>query len=216
MSVKRGRRILIAAVAISLLIHFILAGYLRWPFLQQSQEEPIARVRITHIARVVPRTPPPPTPVPTPLATPRARASIAPPVIKSTRGKGPGPIKTVPITAPTPAPRNTPAPTPVATIAPSGPCSGHANADPAIAATPDAGNIAPDARASRVNGTAAVHVTLDPQGRVVDTALAQSSGNAGLDATAVQMARNATYTPRYLDCKAVAGEYTFTVRFFAW
>jgi TonB family protein len=104
----------------------------------------------------------------------------------------------------------------MATFTPAGPCGGHANADPAVAATPDVADITPQARASRVNGTAAIHVSLDAQGRVVDAVVAQSSGNAGLDVTAVQMARNATYTPRYVDCKAVAGEYTFTVRFFAW
>jgi TonB family protein len=67
-----------------------------------------------------------------------------------------------------------------------------------------------------VNGTAAIHVSLDPEGRVLDAVVAQSSGNAGLDAAAMQMARAASYTPKYVDCKAVAGEYTFTVRFFAW
>lgn len=215
MSVRRGRQILVAAVAISLLIHLILAGYLRWPFLLQSQEEPIAKVHITHIARVVPHTPPP-TPVPTPAATPRVRASIAPPAVKATHGKGPRPIRTVPVTARTPAPRVTAAPTPVATIAPSGRCNGHANADPSVAATPDRADISPDARTSRVSGTAAIHVSLDPDGRVVDAVVAQSSGNAGLDAAAVQIARGATYTPKFVDCKAVAGDYTFTVRFFAW
>src|SRR5579884_2194534 len=205
MTVRRGRRILIAALAISLLIHLVLAGYIRWPFLQQSPQEQPARVRITHIARIVPHTPPPPTPAPTPVATPVVRSSIAPPVVTK-RGKGPSVVKTVPV-APRTAPPSTatPAPTPAATFTPSGPCGGHANADPTVAATPPVADIAPDARASKANGTAAIHVSLDADGRVLDAVVARSSGNAGLDATAVQMARGATYTPKYVDCKAVAG-----------
>lgn len=216
MSLRRARRILIAALAISLLIHLLLAGYVRWPFLQQSQEQRVASVRITHIARIIPHTPPPPTPAPTPAATPQVQASIAPPVVTK-RGKGPSVVKTVPVAPKTPAPaRVTPVPTPAATLTPSGPCAGHANADPTVAATPPVADIAPQARTSKVNGTAAIHVSLAPDGRVVDAVVAQSSGNAGLDAAAIQMARGASYTPKYVDCKAVAGDYTFTVRFFAW
>lgn len=214
MSVARARRILIAALVISLLIHLLLAGYIRWPFFVASREEPIARVRITRIARIVP-TQPPPTPAPTPAATPLVHASIAPPAI-SKHTKGPAPARTIAVPPRTAAPRATIAPTPVATSTPTGPCAGHANADATVAATPDVTDISPEARASKVSGTAAVHVSLDAQGRVVDAAVAQSSGNAGLDAAAMQMARAATYTPKYVACKAVAGDYTFTVKFVAW
>jgi TonB family protein len=217
MNVARGRKLFIAAVFISLLAHLILAGYIRWPLLQQSQEEKqLAKVHVMRVARIVPPTPPPPTPAPTPAATPRVRASIQPPTVTRRGTKGPTIVKTVPVSARTPAPKATTVPTPVASATPSGPCGGHANADPTVAATPDAADITPEARSSKVSGTAAVHVSLDAQGRVVDTSVAQSSGNVGLDAAAVQMARNATYTPKYVDCKAVAGDYTFTVKFVAW
>jgi TonB family protein len=216
MNPARSRKLLVTALAISLLLHLLFAGYLRWPFLRQSPEEPqIAKVHITRIARIIPHTPPP-TPAPTPVATPRVQATIVPPTITN-RGKGPAIAKTLPIRARTPRPAPaTAAPTPVARLTPSGPCAGHANADAALAATPDAADISPEARAAKVTGTAAVHVMLDPQGHVIDASVAQSSGNAGLDASAVQMARNASYTPKYVACKAVAGDYTFTVKFSAW
>jgi TonB family protein len=216
MNAARSRKLLLTALAISLLLHVLFAGYLRWPFLRQSQEEPqIAKVHITRIARITPHTPPP-TPAPTPAATPRVRATIVPPTITN-RVKGPAIRKTIPVTARTTAPvPATAAPTPIVRLTPRGPCAGHANADAALAAAPDVADITAQARASKVTGTAAVHVTLDPQGHVIGASVAQSSGNAGLDESAVQMARNASYTPKYVGCKAVAGDYTFTVKFSAW
>jgi protein TonB len=217
MSAARARKVLIAAFAISLLVHFLLAGYVRWPVFEQSRAEPVAKVHIMRIARIPPRTPPPATPAPTPAATPLVHASIAPPPIKPHPGKGPARVSTViPVHVSTPAPRITIAPTPVATATPSGPCGGHANSDPTVASTPDTPDLTPQARASKVNGTAAIHVLLDPAGHVTDATVAQSSGNAGLDNTALQMARSAAYTPKYVDCRAVAGDYTFTVKFVAW
>lgn len=220
MSAARARKILLAALAISLLVHLLLAGYIRWPIFGQSREEPVAKVRILRIAR---RTPPPPTPaptpVPTPAATPAVHASIAPPPVTPRGNKGLPRVQTIPVPARTPSVRATVAPTPIITptATPLGACGGHENADPTVAATPDAAvDITPQARASKISGTAAVHVLLDPQGHVTDASIAQSTGNAGLDATAMQMARSATYTPRYVDCKAVAGDYTFTVKFVAW
>lgn len=207
---------LIAAFAISLLVHFVLAGYVRWPVFEQRPAEPVAKVRILHIARIPRPTPPRPTPAPSPAATPAVHASVAPPPLTPRAGKGTHRVTTIPVRVQTPAPRVTSLPTPAATATSPGPCGGQANTDPTVASTPDAADLTPEARASKVSGTAAVHVALDASGRVTDATVAQSSGNAGLDAAAVQMARNATYTPRYAGCKAVAGEYTFTVKFVAW
>ncbi|HZZ64138.1 MAG TPA: energy transducer TonB, partial [Candidatus Baltobacteraceae bacterium] len=117
----------------------------------------------------------------------------------------------------TPAPLTTVVPaTPSPSASPAGPCGGHADSEPALTSTPDVAPISEQARSAKVNGTAAIHVALDPQGRVLNTALAQSSGNPGLDASALAMANSATYAPKYVHCKAVAGEYTFTVQFVAW
>jgi TonB family protein len=67
-----------------------------------------------------------------------------------------------------------------------------------------------------VSGTAAIQVQIDPQGGVTNATVAQSSGNTGLDAVAMQMARNATYSPALANCKPVASTYTFRVKFVAW
>lgn len=216
MSAARARKILLAAFAVSVLLHLLLAGYIRWPALLRPQAETrIAKVRVITVARVTP-APPPPTPVPTPASTPSARASVVPPPVKSRVSKAlpaaPKAVASAPTrTAP---PRASPAPTPLAT--PGTTACVRSSSDPAVAATPDAAQIPPEVRAAKVSGTAAIEVSLDPKGRVLDARVAQSTGNAGLDTVAAQMARGATYTPKYVNCKAVAGTYTFTVKFVAW
>lgn len=85
-----------------------------------------------------------------------------------------------------------------------------------MSATPDPSNITAEARAGRVSGTTAVDVSLDPSGKVTDAKVTRSSGNGGLDASALEMARNATYTPQYAACKGIASTYTFRVKFVAW
>jgi TonB family protein len=218
MSAARARKILLAALAISLLVHLLLAGYIRWPNILRPSEERVAKVRIITVARRTPPPPPtpPPAPVPTPAATPRVRASIAPPrtVSHTPKGAVPPPKSIGPgVSARTPLPL-TPAPTPLATSSPSS-CV-HNTSDPSVSATPGVGEIPADVRAAKISGLAAIRVALDAQGRVIDASVAQSTGNSGLDSVAMQMARTATYTPRYVDCKAVAGNYVFKVDFRAW
>lgn len=217
MTAARARYVLLAAIAISLLVHLLIAGYIRWPALMRPHaEEPLAKVRIVTVARMTPRPPPspPPTPAPTPRATPVSRASIAPPAVTTHAAKG---VPAAPkVSGPRTAPPATLAPAPSPVAAASASSCVHSSSEPAIAATPDAADIPEQVRAAKVTGTAAIAVSLDPQGRVLDTAVSQSTGNAGLDAVAAQMARSATYTPKYVACKAVAGTYRFTVRFVAW
>jgi TonB family protein len=206
MSAKRTRAVLLVAFAISLLLHAILAGALRWPFDLRLHEEVIPKVRIIHIARVTP-----PTVAPTPSPHPTNTSKVLPPSVTH-RGKGPAAVLRT--AAPRPTPTSTPLvrPSPKGSASPAptiGPCNGHLNADPTVAATADPVPLSPQARASKASGTAQVRVTLDAQGRVVQTAIAQSAGDAGLDDVAVQMARNATYTPKYVACKAVSGDYVF-------
>lgn len=212
---KRGRAILIAAFVLSIVLHAALAGYFRWPFQPVPDEEPYARVRIIKIARVPLRTPAP-TPRPSPQPTPHSLPSIRPPVITSRTGPShrtqPGPIPRATARA-----RATPAPTPAGLPTPAlGPCGGHANAQPTVAATPDVPDIPPAARASKATGIAGIRVTLDARANVTGASVAQSSGSPGLDAVAEEMARGATYTPRYVNCKPAPGEYTFTVHFWTW
>jgi TonB family protein len=217
MSASRGRKILFAAFAISLLVHLLLAGYIRWPFNQPSNENEIVKVRRITVARVVPHTPPPPTPVPTPRATPAAKPSVVPPAVPTRGNRGPRVAHVVsPVSGITPAPPVTPMPTPtaVATSAVQA-CMQH-DISPAVAATSAPVDIPPEARASKVSGTAAVQVQINTDGRVTNATVSQSTGNMGLDQVAMEMAKGATYTPALVKCKPVASTYTYTVKFVAW
>lgn len=214
MSAARARKVLIAAIAISLLFHLLLAGYIRWPFLPPADETEIVNVRRMTVARIVPHTPPP-APVPTPRVTPATKAKVIPPALTARGPRGPRASRVIaPIAAKTPAPPATPAPTPAATAMAQA-CLAH-DISPAVAATPPPVEIPPQTRASKVSGTAAIRIEIGPQGNVTSAAVSQSSGSTGLDAVAMQMAKSATYTPALVKCKPVASTYTFTVKFVAW
>lgn len=214
---RRARSVLLWAIAISLIVHLLIAGYIRWPFQRPSEEMRVAKVHVITVARIPPHTPPPPTPAPTPLATPRVRASIAPPRTTAVKKNAPGAQKAAGPTVPLQTPgASTPAPTPTPVATASASSCINATHEPAVASTPDVAEIPPDVRAAKISGTAAIAVSLDAQGRVVDAKVAQSTGNTGLDSVATEMARAATYTPKTISCKAVASTYTFTVKFAAW
>jgi TonB family protein len=209
---RPARKIMIAAIAISILIHLILAGYLRWPFNLQSAEGPVVKVRTVTVVRIPPHTPPP---APVPTAHPAPKPSVIPVAVKPRGSKGP-PVARVlaPVAGKTASPTRTPAPS----ASPTGlakACFAH-GISPAIAATAPPVDIPPDVRASKASGVAQIQVQIDPQGEVTNTTVAQSSGNAGLDNVAEQMAKSATYSPALVKCKPVASVYTYSVRFFAW
>lgn len=217
MSASRARKVMIAAVAISLLLHLILAGYIPWPFNQPREETQIVKVRQMTIARIVPHTPPPPTPAPVPRATPAVKVKVVPPAVTTRGVKGQRvPLAVSPMSGKTAAPPATPQPTPSATAVAQA-CQFH-DISPAISATADPASIGipPEARAAKVSGTAQIQVQIDPQGAVAKASVAQSSGNSGLDAVAMQMAKSATYTPALVKCKPVASTYTYSVKFVAW
>lgn len=219
MSASRARMLLIAAFAISLLLHLLLAGYIRWPFGRPSNEPDVIKVRHITIARIVPHTPTPPPPAPTlaptPQSTPAVKATIVPPATMSRGSKGPRVARvTRAVAGATPASPSTPVPTPAATVVAQA-CLQH-DISPAVTATADPVDIPADARASKASGIAAIQVQIDPAGRVSAATVAQSSGNAGLDDVAVRMAKAATYTPGLVKCKPVASVYTFKVQFSAW
>jgi TonB family protein len=52
-----------------------------------------------------------------------------------------------------------------------------------------------------------VRVSVDPNGRPGEVTVVSSSGDRLLDDAVVRAARLSKYTPRYVDCKAVAGDY---------
>lgn len=213
MSAKRSRQVLIAAIVASLLLHLIFAGYFRWATYTSVEGQPeIIRIRRIQVARI---QTPPPTPPPTPAPTPIVRASIAPPVVHTQTHSGPPAPHVAAGTSVTPVPAETPASTPAAQATRATSCVS-TTTGPSIESMPTIPPIPPDVRANKKSGTAAIAVQLDAQGRVTGTSVSQSSGNAGLDAVAAQMASSATYVPKIQNCKAIEGTYTFSVQFAAW
>jgi periplasmic protein TonB len=205
---KRGPRLLLVALVLSLVVHAIVALVMHPPVPTfENQAEVVSIVhRPATIAVTKAPTPPPPRPKQTPA--PKS-VSSAPPA-----RKGAGPSAN--------AGSGTPAPTPAVAAATPGPtpaikqgCA-NANAPAAVAATPAPPDIAPDARASGTSGVALINVQLDAAGQVTDAGLKQSSGNSSLDLVALEMARDARYAPALRDCKPVASAYTFSVKFVAW
>jgi TonB family protein len=76
--------------------------------------------------------------------------------------------------------------------------------------------IAASVRAQAVSGVTRVAVQLNPAGSVQDAHVAASCGSASLDVAALSMAKAATYAPALRNCKAVAGAYTFSVKWAPW
>jgi TonB family protein len=208
---KRIPRLLVIAFALSLLVHLIVALILRPPTpTPQGQSEVVSiEHRPATIAMTKMRTPPPLPPRRTPAA--RTVASAPPRKPKGLEGPAGTAYGTPP--APTTGPA-TPTPAPAATVAAGG-CT-RPNAAAAVAASPSPPDIAPAARTEGTNGIALVRVQLDPAGQVTSTDVTQSTGNSSLDLVAVGMARDARYAPALHDCKPIAGEYTFSVKFVAW
>lgn len=85
------------------------------------------------------------------------------------------------------------------------------NREPAIVeqVTPDLNGIG-----SHITGptSVTVRVRLDPAGRVTGVDVVDSSGDRLLDDAVVRAARLSKFTPHYVDCKAVAGEYLLKVK----
>jgi periplasmic protein TonB len=204
---KRVPRLLLVAFALSLLVHVIVAVVMR-PAAPSLENQPevvsIQRRPATIAVRKLPTPPPPPRPQHTPAAP-----SSAPPA-----RRGPGPAANPGAGSPAPTPVvavATPQPTPAANAA----CHS-ATANAAVLATPSPPDIPLETRASGTNGVALVSVQLDSTGQVTGASIAQSSGNSSLDLVAVEMARDARYTPALRDCKPVASAYSFSVKFVAW
>ncbi len=62
--------------------------------------------------------------------------------------------------------------------------------------------------------TASVVVRVGTDGKLLSATLAQSTGNAVMDAAAVRAAQQSTYIPKMVHCHAVAAEALFKVSFF--
>lgn len=209
MNARRSRQFLILAFAVSLLLHVILASGFRWPDLLRQQDQ-VEIVHIQHLSRTVVQhaaTPRPPTPAPPNSPAPTTAPAKHPSrTISGPGGAGSG--------AATPAPAQTAAPTPIP-VASAAPCT-KGDVPVAVTQSPAAPEIPAAARGAATNGIARVRVTLDAAGAVQKALVVESTGNAALDLAAVSMARAAQYSPALHDCKPVAADYTFSVRFASW
>ncbi len=205
---KRVPRLLLVALALSLLVHLLVALILHPPVPTPENQAEVVSIEHRPTTIAVTKIPTPPPPPPKRTSSPRTPSS-APPV-----RKGPGSAATTGGSAAVPTPAVAPVtPKPIAT---SNAGCVQPNIGAAIVATPPPPDIAPDARASGTSGTALVNVQVDSGGQIVNTSVAQSTGNASLDLVAVSMARDARYAPALHDCKPVASEYSFSVKFVAW
>ncbi|HTX59752.1 MAG TPA: TonB family protein [Verrucomicrobiae bacterium] len=205
MNARSGRRLLIAAFALSLLIHLILAINLH----PRREAEPagVEQVQIEHRSlTIVARTPPPP-PKLRHTPSPRASGPVTKPKPKAELAAGGGASRA---TAP-PTPEPTPAPTAAAVAA----CM-NGDIAPAVIESPPPPDIPVDARAEGTSGTTVVKVQLDAGAAVTGTTVLQSSGNPALDILAVAMSREARYSPALHACKPTPGTYEYSVKFVAW
>jgi periplasmic protein TonB len=210
MNPKQTRRLLIVAFALSLLVHLLMALFARWPFERSKEQAEVVHVsvlRTTRIAHV--STPPPQTPKPAPTSSPTAapvRAAARP--HRGIGGIHAGPPR-VAQAPPTPPP--SPAPSPAATTN----CAkGDTSAQ--VVASPPPPDIAPNVRGEATSGTSRIRVTIDPQGNVQNAMVVGTSGNPSLDLVALTMAKSAQYAPAMHDCKTIASDYVYSVRFVAW
>ena len=64
-----------------------------------------------------------------------------------------------------------------------------------------------------LSGIARVAVTLDAHGHVVAASIAQGTGNALLDAAAVDAAKRSTYHSARANCEDIPGSYIYRVDF---
>lgn len=214
MSVRSSRRVLLFAIALSLLIHLMAARLTHWSIptpVDVPERLTIARVTIVHLAR---RTPPPQTPKPQPVATPRhaRKETVAPPRLNPRRGPGVLPATMAASPAPPTRPPPTPRPTRLPTPSVAGACV-DPNAAAAVRSTPAPPDIPTSARENSKRGVAQIRVALSVTGAVTGAAVEASTGNGALDQIALEFAKGATYSPALAQCKAVAGSYLFRVKF---
>jgi outer membrane biosynthesis protein TonB len=230
----RERRTLIAAFALSLLIH-LLAG----PFVRKTDvPEPTASSYPFTIETARPKPSPPTpraTPTPKPQKTrppesrpnpiapphqshhnPRVANAPAPPSHPGSGGPGPGTGGHGPasdgIASPTPSPLAAELPTPAPTIAPTAtPACAHPNV---AASTVEAASVDTPSLAQQngISGVVDVIVRLDEHSRVVAARVAHTPSTLLNDA-ALRAARTSTFRTEVRDCLPVAAEYVFSVEF---
>ncbi len=202
---KRARRFLIVAFALSLLIHLIASGVIRWPFGTPDESEvQIVRIEHMHTIRIA-HLPPPPAHTPKPAPAIRHIAPVH--VAKATAQSGQS------TSSEGKAVYGTPSAVASASAAPSPNCSANDTPVQLMASPEPPSDIAPAARAERITNIARVRVIVDPNGSVSSATVLQSSGSSSMDLVAVGMARAAQYAPATHGCKAIASDYTMQIKF---
>ncbi|MGB8797384.1 MAG: energy transducer TonB [Candidatus Aquilonibacter sp.] len=199
---KRARRFLIVAFALSLLIHLILTGIIRWPFRPSSDDVQVVSIEHLHTIHIAHVTPPPHTPAPRFVPVHVAKATAVNPRSSLTEGaivSGTPVAQASPLPTPTPTPNCATNDTPVQMLA-----------------SPPPLDIPPNARAGRVSGITRVRVLVDQDGKVQDVTVLSSSGSSALDQVVVSSLRASQYSPALHACKAIASDFTYSVRFIAW
>ncbi len=215
---RSGDRILLWALALSLIAHGAAALVFRLPKVDAHPEQTPAPITVTILHSPPPATPTPPPPRVQPIVHPRTiavrRPRVAPPVLR--QPSDPGPPTDVPRAAPSAAPGPL-----------DGPSTDGPSAPPAPTPTPKPACSVPFAQAKAVNvipasapddaeqrtGEAKIEVTLTAAGEIAAVAIYRSSGDMMLDRAALRAARMSTYQPAIQNCSPVGGSYLFTVDF---
>ncbi|MDQ2681124.1 MAG: TonB family protein [Candidatus Eremiobacteraeota bacterium] len=218
MELRRGRRLLLIAVVCSIVIHLLAIHFFRWPLAIPTEPPQSVTLSKQTLLPITHHSPTPAPPKPRPSAPKQTLPNkVAPPrTVAALHGRRALPVSGPPANS---APTFTPAPLPTPTVQPTSKptalgCS-RPDADAAVAVSATPPPISPEVRGSDKSGTAQIQVMLDARGAVVQTVVAQSSGDSGLDRIADAMARASSFTPRLIACKPVAAIYAFTVKFVA-
>lgn len=208
MTSQSARRLLLGALALSILLHLVGVRFVHWGV--PTAQEPPASVRLIKISKI--RITARPTLRPRPR-TPQPRIRAVPINVPKTTARNARNAANVAINAGPPM-TPSPVPTPAHLATPIGVrgCL-KANAVAAVLATPLPPEIPAQARRDGSAGVAQIRVQLNDRGDVVETTVASSSGNTELDQVAIALAKTSTYAPDVVGCKKVAATYTYRVRF---
>ncbi len=168
---NRSQRVLIAAFAISLILHFLFAIVYHVPRPRRSSDVETVTILRRSMAIVVrtPQPPPPATPKPHPHPQPSA-PKATPAAQGFAPGNAGGAQKPVPTAVPTPVATLAAAPTPK-------PCGGN-DIKAAVSEMPPQPDVPNGARTQATAGIAAIDVKLDEHGEVTAAAVARSTGNS--------------------------------------
>lgn len=194
---------LIAAFALSLIVHTLLAFFLHPPrptrevVQTRGTTEPIPMRELRAIS-------PPRRPAPR-----RSPAIAAPHVLAALTQRH------APQVQPSAAAAPTVAPSPVPSRPRTGACT-TPDASAGVVAVASPPDIPAAVRAQNIAATAAIRVQLDPNGAVTSASIEASTNSPSFDALAVAIAHDTQYAPARHDCKPIASSYLFRVQWAPW